>query len=184
MADDKTHGRRTDRGRQKLSLPFSDSDEDTACIYYVMIHCLSIEVLTTSISYSPSSTYTSGNSGILSSHRHEMPQQVLGPQQTEPHIGGSGPLLEYWGVEVGVRRRTVVQQGYRDLVRKNMLLTRRKCLKELHELAATELWPQESLFPVVVPQLFVRWPFVHEVPSSLLNCSCFSRREALSKQNY
>lgn len=38
---------------------------------------------------------SSGNSWILFSNSHQVSKQILGPQQSEPNIGSSGPILKH-----------------------------------------------------------------------------------------
>lgn len=47
---------------------------------------------------------------ILTSHRHQMAQQVLGTQQAYAHISGTSPFLQHRRVEIVRRRGTIVQQ--------------------------------------------------------------------------
>lgn len=49
---------------------------------------------------------------ILSCHRHQVAQQILGTQQTYAHIGGTCPLLQHGRVKVVGGRGTSVEQHY------------------------------------------------------------------------
>lgn len=55
-------------------------------------------------------TYSSGNCRILACHWHQMAEQIFRTIETETHIGGPGPFLQFGRIEIILSRRAIVEK--------------------------------------------------------------------------